>query len=73
LEILKVKSNPQNSLYTSLGVITKGTILEVNISELEINNNGKFIWGNSVWMMSWSSWWKRKKNLFRERCGIATE
>ena len=29
LPILGVKKNPQSSLYTSLGVITKGTIVEV--------------------------------------------
>lgn len=31
LDILGVKKNPQSPLYTSLGVITKGTILEVCI------------------------------------------
>lgn len=34
LDILGVKKNPQSALYSSLGVITKGTILEVNVSEL---------------------------------------
>jgi hypothetical protein len=34
LPILGVKKNPQSPLYTSLGVLTKGTILEVNVSEL---------------------------------------
>lgn len=34
LEILGVKKNPQSNLYTNLGVITKGTIIEVNVSEL---------------------------------------
>jgi ribosome biogenesis protein NSA2 len=34
LDILGVKKNPQSSMYTSLGVITKGTIIEVNVSEL---------------------------------------
>ena len=29
LDILGVKKNPQTPLYTQLGVITKGTILEV--------------------------------------------
>jgi ribosome biogenesis protein NSA2 len=29
LDILGVKKNPQSPLYTSLGVITKGTIIEV--------------------------------------------
>lgn len=30
LPIISVKKNPQNPLYTQLGVITKGTVLEVN-------------------------------------------
>ena len=34
LDILGVKKNPQSAMYTSLGVITKGTVLEVNVSEL---------------------------------------
>ena len=34
LDILGVKKNPQSNLYTNLGVITKGTVIEVNISEL---------------------------------------
>ena len=34
LEILGVKKNPQSAMYTTLGVITKGTVVEVNVSEL---------------------------------------
>ena len=34
LPILGVKKNPQNPMYTQLGVMTKGTVLEVNVSEL---------------------------------------
>lgn len=34
LPILSVKKNPQNPLYTQLGVLTKGTVVEVNVSEL---------------------------------------
>ena len=46
LNILGVKKNPQSSLYTGLGVITKGTILEVNVSELGlVTQGGKIIWG----------------------------
>ena len=45
LDILGVKKNPQSSLYTNLGVITKGTILEVNVSELGlVTQTGKVIW-----------------------------
>jgi len=46
LDILGVKKNPQSPLYTSLGVITKGTIVEVNVSDLGlVTPNGKVIWG----------------------------
>lgn len=45
LNILGVKQNPQSALYTNLGVITKGTILEVNISELGlVTQSGKIVW-----------------------------
>ncbi len=46
LDILGVKKNPQSAMYTSLGVITKGTILEVNVSELGlVTQTGKVVWG----------------------------
>lgn len=45
LDIVSVKKNPQSLLYTSLGVITKGTIIEVNVSELGlVTQTGKVIW-----------------------------
>merc|ERR550539_2216795 len=31
LNILRVKKNPHSTLYSSLGVITKGTVIEVNV------------------------------------------
>ena len=34
LDILAVKKNPQSATFTSLGVMTKGTIIEVNVSDL---------------------------------------
>ena len=34
LDIVGVKKNPQSALYTNLGVMTKGTIIEVNVSDL---------------------------------------
>jgi len=34
LDIVGVKKNPQSNIYTNLGVITKGTIIEVNVSDL---------------------------------------
>ncbi|KAJ0755718.1 putative ribosomal protein S8e/ribosomal biogenesis NSA2 [Helianthus annuus] len=46
LEIIGVKKNPNGSMYTSLGVITKGTIIEVNVSELGlVTPAGKVVWG----------------------------
>ncbi|KAE9583097.1 Ribosome biogenesis protein nsa2 [Colletotrichum fructicola] len=45
LPILSVKKNPNAPLYTSLGVLTKGTIIEVNISELGVTTaSGKIAW-----------------------------
>jgi len=46
LPILGVKKNPSNPLYTQLGVLTKGTIIEVNVSDLGIvTASGKIAWG----------------------------
>lgn len=46
LPILAVKKNPTSQLYTNLGVITKGTIIEVNVSELGlVTQTGKVVWG----------------------------
>jgi len=46
LDILGVKKNPSSSLYTSLGVITKGTVIEVNVSDLGlVTQSGKVVWG----------------------------
>merc|ERR1719213_1456949 len=46
LEIIGVKKNPQSPMYTSLGVITKGTIVEVNCSDLGlVTPSGKVVWG----------------------------
>uniref|UniRef100_A0A8C4UYN9 Ribosome biogenesis protein NSA2 homolog n=4 Tax=Neoaves TaxID=3078114 RepID=A0A8C4UYN9_FALTI len=46
LPILGVKKNPSSPLYTTLGVITKGTVIEVNVSELGlVTQGGKVIWG----------------------------
>lgn len=45
LAILSVKKNPQSNTYTTLGVITKGTVLEVNVSELGlVTQTGKVVW-----------------------------
>jgi ribosome biogenesis protein NSA2 len=46
LGILGVKKNPSSALYTTLGVITKGTVIEVNVSELGlVTTSGKVVWG----------------------------
>jgi len=46
LPIIGVKKNPSSQMFTSLGVITKGTIIEVNVSELGlVTQAGKVVWG----------------------------
>ncbi len=46
LDLIGVKKNPQSPLYTSLGVITKGTVIEVNVSDLGlVTPSGKIVWG----------------------------
>ncbi|CAG8567528.1 828_t:CDS:2 [Paraglomus occultum] len=46
LPIISVKKNPQSPLYTSLGVLTRGTVIEVNVSELGlVTTSGKVVWG----------------------------
>lgn len=46
LPIMGVKKNPNSPLYTQLGVLTKGTIIEVNVSELGmVTTGGKVVWG----------------------------
>lgn len=46
LDILGVKKNPQSALYSQLGVLTKGTIIEVNVADLGlVTPSGKVVWG----------------------------
>jgi len=46
LDILGVKKNPQGPMSTQLGVITKGTVVEVNVSDLGlVTPAGKVVWG----------------------------
>lgn len=46
LDIIGVKRNPQSGLYTSLGVLTKGTVIEVDVSDLGlVTQSGKVVWG----------------------------
>eukprot|EP00397_Hematodinium_sp_SG-2012_P058724 GEMP01074577.1.p1 GENE.GEMP01074577.1~~GEMP01074577.1.p1 ORF type:complete len:260 (+),score=54.58 GEMP01074577.1:52-831(+) len=45
LDIVAVKKNPQSHLYTTLGVLTKGAIIEVNVSDLGlVTQTGKVVW-----------------------------
>lgn len=45
LPIIGVKKNPQSPMYTQLGVMTKGTVVEVNVSELGlVTTGGKVVW-----------------------------
>ena len=44
LDIVGVKRNPSSTLYTTLGVLTKGTVIEVAVSELGlVTTNGKVV------------------------------
>lgn len=46
LPILSVKKNPHSEIFTGLGVLSKGTIVEVNVSELGIvDGSGQVVWG----------------------------
>lgn len=46
LPIIAVKKNPQGPMYSQLGVLTKGTVIEVNVSELGlVTTGGKVVWG----------------------------
>merc|ERR1712070_689711 len=46
LDLIGIKKNPQSPLYTSLGVITKGTVIEVNCADLGlVTPSGKVVWG----------------------------
>ncbi|KAH8072459.1 microtubule-severing ATPase [Aureococcus anophagefferens] len=46
LDIIGVKKNPSSQMYTTLGVITKGTVIEVNVSELGlVTTTGRVVWG----------------------------
>lgn len=49
LPIVGIKKNPQSPMYTQLGVMTKGTVIEVNVSELGlVTAGGKVVWGKCV-------------------------
>ncbi|KAH0484362.1 MAG: uncharacterized protein KVP18_001881 [Porospora cf. gigantea A] len=45
LDIVGVKKNPQSNLYTTLGALTKGTIVEVNVADLGlVTTTGQVVW-----------------------------
>jgi ribosome biogenesis protein NSA2 len=45
LPIINVQKNPNNPLYTRLGVLSRGTVIEVNVSELGmVTTAGKVVW-----------------------------
>lgn len=53
LPIIGVKKNPQSPMYTQLGVLTKGTIIEVNTSELGmVTTGGKVVWSKYAQVMN---------------------
>lgn len=46
LRIIGLKKNPHSDVYTGLGVLSKGTIIEVDVSQLGlVSGSGKIIWG----------------------------
>jgi ribosome biogenesis protein NSA2 len=53
LDIVGVKKNPNGQMYSQLGVLTKGTILEVDVSELGlVTPAGKVVWGKYAQVMN---------------------
>ncbi|EHA8591662.1 putative Ribosome biogenesis protein NSA2 like [Cocos nucifera] len=49
MDIIGIKKNPNGPTYTSLGVVTRGTIIEVNASELGlVTPGGKVVWGEKL-------------------------
>jgi ribosome biogenesis protein NSA2 len=66
LPIISVKKNPQNPLYTQLGVLTKGTVIEVNVSELGlVTAGGKVVWGR--WAQVTSKFEQTRKSCTSNR------
>lgn len=56
LEIIGVKKNPNGSMYTSLGVMTKGTIIEVTCF-LQPISDGHGIAGVTIFHCPYSDSW----------------
>ena len=69
LPILSVKKNPQDPMYTRLGVLTKGTIIEVDVSDLGMTTTtGKVVWGRWAQITS-----KSRGEEARRRAGLYQE
>lgn len=67
LEIIGVKKNPNGQTYTALGVITKGTIIEVNVSELGlVTPGGKVVWGKYAQVRPWTPIRCQRKSVWPE-------
>ncbi|CAD25991.1 similarity to HYPOTHETICAL PROTEIN: YEV6_yeast [Encephalitozoon cuniculi GB-M1] len=46
LKIIGLKKNPHSEVYTGLGILSKGTVIEVDVGPLGlVNGSGKIIWG----------------------------
>lgn len=73
LDILGVKKNPNGAMYSSLGVITKGTIIEVNVSELGlVTPGGKVVWGKYAQVRHGGGLWLQQCRLCCKCCVFAT-
>ncbi|KAM7486906.1 hypothetical protein LguiA_002915 [Lonicera macranthoides] len=60
--MIGVKKNPNSPMYTSLGVVTRGTIIEVNVSELGlVTPAGKVVW--IPWMVTGFASYAEEKNM----------
>lgn len=48
LPLVGIKGNPASSLYTTLGIVSKGAITEVKVRELGLmGQGGKVTWGKT--------------------------
>ncbi|GKT21547.1 Ribosome biogenesis protein NSA2 homolog [Aduncisulcus paluster] len=53
LDIIKVVKNPSSQLFTTLGVLSKGSIIEVNVADLGlVTQSGKVVWGKYAQIMN---------------------
>ncbi|KAL0238938.1 hypothetical protein PCE1_004629 [Barthelona sp. PCE] len=53
LPIVKVVENPSGTTHTTLGMLTKGTIIEVNVADLGlVTQSGKVVWSKYAQIMN---------------------